>query len=272
MKPRVLITDKINKIAGDILTEVADSDYKETLPEDELASIIGQYDGLMVRSQTKVTSKIIENAKNLKIIGRAGVGTDNINIEDSTKKGIIVVNSPDGNTTAAAEHTIALMLSMARHIPKADALTKQSKWERSKLTGTEVFNKALGIIGLGKIGSRVAKVALSLGMKVLVCDPYTSDEKIEEIGAIPIKSLDHLWPACDFITIHAPKTRETTYLINKNTLNRMKQGVKIINCSRGGIIDEAALKEAIESGHVSAAAIDVFEKEPIVENCLIRMI
>jgi D-3-phosphoglycerate dehydrogenase len=175
-----------------------------------------------------------------------------------------VVNSPEGNTTAAAEHTVALMLAMARHIPKADISVKEGKWERSKLTGCEVFNKTLGIIGFGKIGIRVAKAAHSMGMKVLVCDPFVTKEKVEEFGASYIRSLDEFWPLCDFITIHVPKTKETSYLINKNTLNRMKPGVKIINCARGGIIDEQALKEALESGQVGAAAIDVFEKEPIL--------
>lgn len=264
--PKVLVTDKINKIAGEILEKVAEVDYLETMSEDELAVKIAEYDALMVRSQTKVTAKILENANNLKIVGRAGVGVDNVDVDEATKKGVIVVNSPDGNTTAAAEHTVAMMLAMTRHIPDANISTKNGKWERSKFTGIEVFNKTLGIIGLGKIGSRVAKAAMSLGMNVLVCDPYTNQEKVEELGATYIKSLDDFWGQCDFITIHAPKTKETTALINKNTLNRMKKGVKIVNCARGGIIDEAALKEAIESGQVSSAAIDVFESEPIAND------
>lgn len=263
---KVLVTDKINPIAGKILSEVAEVEYKETLPEEELVKIIGDYDALMVRSQTKVTDKILEAATKMKIVGRAGVGVDNININAATQKGIIVVNSPEGNTTAAAEHTVAMMLSMTRHIPDACISTKSGKWERSKFTGCEVFNKTLGIIGLGKIGSRVAKAAIALGMKVAVSDPFVTKEKVEELGATYIKSMDELWPICDYLTVHVPKTKETAYLINKNTLNRMKQGVKIINCARGGIIDEQALKEALESGQVSAAAIDVFEKEPIAEN------
>ncbi|MDD3013050.1 MAG: phosphoglycerate dehydrogenase [Candidatus Gastranaerophilales bacterium] len=268
---KVLVTDKINKTAGDILSQVAEVHYKETMPEDELALIIGEYDALMVRSQTKVTKKILAAAKNMKIIGRAGVGVDNIDVEESTQRGIIVVNSPEGNTTAAAEHTIAMMLSMTRYIPEADLSTKAGKWERAKFTGVEVFNKTLGIIGLGKIGSRVAKAALALGMKVLVCDPFTSKERVEELGATYIKSLEDFWPLCDFITIHAPKTKETMYLINKNTLNRMKPGVRIVNCARGGIIDEAALKEALDSGHVASAAVDVFEKEPLeADNPLLK--
>jgi len=271
MAYKVLVTDKINEMAGNILSEVAKVQYMETLPEDRLAEIIGEYDALMVRSQTKVTAKILAAAKKMKIVGRAGVGVDNIDVEEATKRGIIVVNSPEGNTTAAAEHTVAMMLSMARHIPEAALSIKSGKWERSKFTGCEVFNKTLGIIGFGKIGARVAKVAVALGMKVIVCDPYVSETTVEELGGICVKNLDSFWPLCDFITIHAPKNRETLSLINKNTLNRMKAGVRIINCARGGIVDEQALKEAIESGHVASAAVDVFEKEPIIpENPLLH--
>ncbi len=259
---KVLITDKINEAAGKILDGAAQVDFVPTLCEDELAEKIKEYDALMIRSQTKVTKKIIEAGKNLKIIGRAGVGVDNIDIESATQNGVIVVNSPDGNTNAAAEHTIALMLAMSRNIPAAAASAKAGKWERSKFTGVEVFGKTLGIIGFGKIGHHVASVALALGMKVIVSDPYTTKEAVEKIGAKYTTNLDEFWPQCDYITIHTPKTKETTALINKNTLNRMKKGVRIINCARGGIIDEAALKEAVESGQVQAAAIDVFETEP----------
>jgi D-3-phosphoglycerate dehydrogenase len=266
MKPKVLITDKIDKVAGDILKDVADVVFMDTLPEDELAKVIGDYDGFMIRSQTKVTPKIIEACKNMKIVGRAGVGVDNVDLEAATNKGIVVVNSPEGNTIAAAEHTVAMMLSMTRYIPEADVSLKAGKWERSKFTGVEVFNKTLGTIGLGKIGSHVAKVAIAMGMKVLVYDPYVTQEKVEEIGAVYVKHLDEFWGQCDYITIHVPKTKETAYLINKNTLNRMKKGVRIVNCARGGIIDETAIKEAIESGHVASAALDVFEKEPIDPN------
>ena len=265
---KVLITDKINDIAKKILVEGKGikADILPTMSEDELCKKIVDYDALMIRSQTKVTKKIIDSAKNLKIIGRAGVGVDNVDIDSATQKGVIVVNSPDGNTNAAAEHTVALMLSMARNIPAAAESTKHGLWERSKFTGTEVYGKTLGIIGLGKIGSHVAQVALALGMKVIVCDPYTSQEAVEALGCEYIAHLDVFWERCDFISIHTPKTRETAHLINKNSLNRMKKGVKIINCARGGIIDEAALKEALESGQVSSAAIDVFEEEPDIKN------
>ncbi|MCD7740485.1 MAG: phosphoglycerate dehydrogenase, partial [Candidatus Gastranaerophilales bacterium] len=259
---KVLITDKINEAAGKILEGTAQVDYIPTLEEAELAEKIKDYDALMVRSQTKVTKKIIESGKNLKIVGRAGVGVDNIDIESATQNGVIVVNSPDGNTNAAAEHTIALMLAMSRNIPAATASTKAGKWERSKFTGVEVFGKTLGIIGFGKIGHHVANVALALGMKVIVSDPYTTKEAVEKIGAKYAANLDEFWGQCDYITIHTPKTKETASLINRNTLNRMKKGVRIINCARGGIIDEAALKEALESGQVAAAALDVYETEP----------
>lgn len=263
---KVLVTDKINEIAKNILLESHEVDVLPTMSEDELCKIIANYDGLMIRSETKVTKKVLEAAVNLKIVGRAGVGVDNVDVETATQKGVIVVNSPDGNTTAAAEHTIALMLSMARNIPAACASAKAGLWERSKFVGTEVFNKTLGIIGLGKIGSHVAKVALALGMKVVVCDPYTTKEAVESIGAEYVAHLDDFWAKCDFITVHTPKTRETTHLINVNSINRMKKGVKLINCARGGIMDESALKEGIESGQISAVAIDVFEDEPNIQN------
>ena len=261
---KVLITDKINEAAGKILEGVAQVEFVPTLSEDELAEKIKDFDALMVRSQTKVTKKILDSAKNLKIVGRAGVGVDNIDVETATQKGIIVVNSPDGNTNAPSEHTLALMLAMSRNIPEAVKSTKEGKWERSKFTGCEVYGKTLGIIGFGKIGHHVAEVAIALGMKVVVSDPYTTEEAVEKIGAKYIRSLDEFWGLCDYITIHTPKTKETTSLINRNTLNRMKKGVRIINCARGGIIDELALKEALENGQVKAAAIDVFETEPDV--------
>ena len=259
---KVLITDKINEAAGKILEGIAQVDFLPTMSEDELAAKIVNYDALMIRSQTKVTKKILEAGKKLKIVGRAGVGVDNVDIEAATQNGVIVVNSPDGNTNAAAEHTIALMLAMSRNIPAAAESTKEGKWERSKFTGVEVFGKTLGIIGFGKIGHHVAQVAIALGMKVIVSDPYTTKESVEKIGAKYVTSLDEFWGQCDYITIHTPKTKETTALINRNTLNRMKKGVRIINCARGGIIDEAALKEALESGQVQSAAIDVYETEP----------
>lgn len=265
---RVLVTDKINEIAKNILLEGKgiEVDVLPTMSEDDLCKTIADYDALMIRSETKVTKKVLEAAKKLKIVGRAGVGVDNVDIESATQSGVIVVNSPDGNTNAAAEHTIALMLAMARNIPSAVASTKSGLWERSKFTGSEVFGKTLGIIGLGKIGSHVAHVAIAMGMKVVVCDPFTTKEAVEAIGGEYVAKLDDFWDRCDYITLHAPKTRETTHMINAETIGKMKKGVKIINCARGGIIDEVALKEAIQTGQVSAAAIDVYEAEPDIKS------
>lgn len=264
---KVLITDKINESAGKIIERVAEVDFLPTMTEDELIKIIPQYEALMVRSQTKVTAKIIEAGINLKIIGRAGVGVDNIDVEAATQKGIIVVNSPDGNTMAAAEHTIALMLAMARNIAPAATSTKQGKWDRSKFTGCELYKKTLGIIGLGKIGSHVAEVALALGMKLVVFDPFASKEIVEKMGADYVSSLDEFWPKCDFITVHVPKTKDTINLINKDSIAKMKKGVRLVNCARGGIINEKDLKDAIEAGQVAAAAIDVYENEPNITEC-----
>ncbi|MGD9581324.1 MAG: phosphoglycerate dehydrogenase [Vampirovibrionia bacterium] len=268
---KVLVTDKINEIAVKILETSCEVDYKPVLSAEELKAIIADYDGLMIRSASKVTKEIIDAANNLKIVGRAGVGVDNVDLEAATDKGIVVINSPEGNTVAAAEHTVAIMLSMARHIPQADKSIKEGKWERSKLTGIEVFKKTLGLIGLGKIGGWVAKIAVSMGMNVIVYDPFVTQEQVEHLGAKYAKSLDEMWPVVDFLTMHVPKTRETMHLINKHTLNRMKKGVKIINCARGGIIDEAALADAIKEGQVAMAAIDVFSEEPVKDSPLLEL-
>lgn len=267
---KVLITDKINEKAADIIKEAVEPVVLPTMEEEELCSVIGEYDALLVRSQTKVTKKVIEAGKNLKIIGRAGVGVDNIDLNAATENGIIVVNSPDGNTHAAAEHTLALMLSMARNIPDAVQSVKTGLWERSKFTGVEVFGKTLGVIGFGKIGQHVAKAALALGMNLVVSDPYTTKEFVEKFGGKYIENISDFWALPDFITIHTPKTPETTHLINKETIAKMKDGVRIVNCARGGIIDEKDLKDALESGKVASAAIDVFEDEKNIQDCVLR--
>ncbi len=264
---KVLITDKINESAGEIIKGVAEPVFMPTMAEDELCKVIGDFDAIMVRSQTKLTAKVLEAAKKLKIAGRAGVGVDNIDIEAATKHGIIVVNSPDGNTNAAAEHTIALMLASARNIAAAAKSTKEGKWERSKFTGVEVFGKTLGVIGFGKIGSHVAKVAVALGMNVIVSDPFTSKETVEKIGAKYVNSLDEIWANADFITVHVPKTPETVNLINKETFKKVKKGVRLVNCARGGIINEHDLKEALDEGIVASAALDVYESEPDITKC-----
>lgn len=264
---KVLITDKINEAAGKIIEPVADVDVLPTMSEEELIKIIPQYDALMVRSQTKVTSKIIEAGKNLKIIGRAGVGVDNIDLNAATQRGIIVVNSPDGNTMAASEHTIALMLAMARNIVPAALSVREGKWERSKFTGVELFKKTLGIIGFGKIGHHVGEVAKALGMKILIYDPFTSREVVEKFGGEYIDNLDNFWGRCDFITVHVPKTKDTINMINKDNIVKMKKGVRLINCARGGIINENDLKDAINSEYVAGAAVDVYENEKDIANC-----
>jgi D-3-phosphoglycerate dehydrogenase len=264
---KVLVTDKINEVAVNILTDGTgiEADLLPTMTEDELVEKIKDYDAIMVRSQTKVTDKIINNS-HLKIIGRAGVGVDNIDVAAATEKGIVVVNSPDGNTVAAAEHTLAMMMALSRHIPAACESARQGKWEKTKFKGNELFGKTLGIIGFGKIGHHVAHVALALGMKVVVSDPFAAREVVEKAGCEYIGTLDELWGVCDYITVHTPKTKDTIHMINKDTIGKMKKGVKLINCARGGIIDEEALKAAIENGQVGGAAIDVFENEPEIQN------
>ncbi len=268
---KVLVTDKINEIAVKILEETCEVDYKPVLSAEELKTIIKDYDALMIRSSSKITEDIIAAADRLKVIGRAGVGVDNVDIDAATDKGIIVINSPEGNTVAAAEHTVAMMLAMTRHIPAADASIKSGKWERSSLTGKEIFNKTLGVIGFGKIGSRVSCTANAMGMKVLVYDPFVGKEIVEKACAHYAASLDDIWKSCDFITMHVPKNKDTLNLIDKDTIAKMKKGVKIINCARGGIINETDLADAILNGQVEMAAIDVFDKEPVEGSPLLKL-
>jgi len=266
-KTKVLVTDKLDESGISILKQTSDVDYKPGLPAAELEEIIKNYDALLVRSQTKATKVVLENASRLKIIGRAGVGVDNIDVETATEKGIIVVNSPEGNTIAAAEHTIALMMSLARHIPKADKSCKENKWERSSFVGTELNGHILGVVGLGKIGQRVAKVAFALGMKILAYDPFVSAELAEELGYKKVELVD-IFKESDFITLHVPKNKDTLNMINKETIATMKDGVRIVNCARGGLINEQDLADALNSGKVAGAAIDVFEEEPCTDSPL----
>lgn len=264
--PKVLVTDELNEAGLNILKQVADVDYKPGIKLDELKKIIKNYDALLVRSQTKVTKEIIEACShNMKIIGRAGVGVDNIDLDVATEKGIIVVNSPEGNTTAAAEHTIAMMMSLARQSPQADLSMKKGEWKRASFLGFELFNKTLGIVGLGKIGSRVGRAAQALGMKVIAYDPFIDKELASKSG-YELVSLEDIWKRSDVITFHIPKTPETTNLLSETTLKKCKKGVRIVNCARGGIVDENALAKAIQSGHVAGAAFDVFSEEPINKN------
>lgn len=265
--PRVLVSDPIEESGLAALQGVAAIDVRTDLTPAQLLEVIGEYDALMVRSQTKVTAEVIEAGKKLRIIGRAGVGVDNIDVPTATRKGVVVVNSPAGNTIAAAEQTIAMMFALARHIAPADASVKRGEWKRSAFTGVELFDKVLGVVGLGKIGSHVANVARAAGMRVVGYDPFVSPERAAEMG-VTLASVEELVSQADFITLHVPKTPETTNLLDAAMLARAKKGVRIVNCARGGIIDEAALVAAVESGHVAGVALDVFAKEPLENDAL----
>lgn len=265
---RVLIADPISKKGIELLSKYCQVDVKTGLSKESLLDIIPLYDALIVRSETKVDRDIIFAGVNLKIIGRAGVGVDNIDVNSATERGIIVVNAPEGNTISACEHTFALMLALARNIPSANASLKRGEWKRKEFTGVELYGKTLGVIGLGRIGLAVSQRALSFGMEVIGYDPYIVKEKIIEMGIKPV-SLDELYSKSDFITIHTPLTEDTRNLINKDAFLKMKQGVRIINCARGGIINERDLVWAIEEGIVAGAGIDVFEKEPLPPDSLL---
>ncbi|MEB3287766.1 MAG: phosphoglycerate dehydrogenase [Vampirovibrionales bacterium] len=271
-KPRVLITDNVNQTAVDILSPICDIVYEKKLSADELKEKIVDVDALMIRSASTVTPDVLDAARHLQIVGRAGVGTDNIDLPAATQRGVIVVNSPDGNTVAASEHTIGMIFALARLIPEGHAGMKQGQWNRSQLMGVELFAKTLGVIGMGRIGQRVAKTCIALGMKVLVFDPFLTQKLADEMG-IQLGSLEDIWAKADFITIHAPKTKETANLLNEKTLSQCKPGVRIVNCARGGIINEADLAKALESGKVAGVALDVFDQEPIAaENPLLALL
>jgi len=266
---RILICDPLAKEGVELLEREKSFkvDVKTKLPPEDLKKIICQYEALVIRSQTKVTKDVIKHAKNLKVIGRAGIGLDNVDIAQASKEGIIVVNSPTGNTVSTAEHAFSLLLSMSRNIPQADASLKNKKWERKKFMGVEVYGKTLGIIGLGRIGSEVAKRALSFSMKVLAYDPFLSHEKAEALGVESV-NIDKLFRVSDYLTIHTPLTADTKNLINKSTLSKMKKTVRIINCARGGIVNEKDIADAVKNGTVAGAAFDVFENEPPFESKL----
>lgn len=262
---KVLISDGLAKEGLEILgkAESIGVDVKIGLKPEELVACIGDYDGIIVRSATKVTKEVIEAGKNLQVIGRAGVGVDNIDVESATKKGIIVMNAPGGNTVSTAEHTMGMLLALSRNITQADKSVKEGKWEKTKYTGVEVSGKTLGVIGLGRIGSYVAQLALAFNMKILAYDPYISVEKAKRMG-IKLVEIDELYRNSDYITLHVPKSDETKGMISKAEFDMMKDGVRIINCARGGLIDEQALYEVLKSGKVAGAALDVYENEPPV--------
>lgn len=259
---KILVSDPVSEQGIAILRGHFDVDVKTKLPLEELVKIIPAYDALVVRSETKVTADVLNAASNLKVIGRAGVGVDNIDVEHATKCGIIVLNAPEGNTMAATEHTVAMMLGLARNIPQAYKSMQEGLWERSKFTGVEVRGKTLGIFGLGRIGTGVAKRALALEMNVLAYDPFINLDTVNALG-IEAAEIDSILERADFITLHLPKTPQTTNMFNKEAFAKMKKGMRIVNCARGGVINEADLIEAIGQGIVAGAALDVFENEPV---------
>src|SRR5688572_10308628 len=267
-KPKVLISDKMDPNAAAIFRERGcEVDEITGKTPEELKAIIGQYDGLAIRSATKVTKEIIDAATNLKVIGRAGIGVDNVDIPYASSKGIVVMNTPFGNSITTAEHAIALMFALARQLPEANAQTQDGKWPKNDFMGVEVTGKTLGLIGAGNIGSIVADRALGLRMKVVAYDPFLSPERAVEMGVEKVE-LDDLLARADFITLHTPLTDQTRNILSADNLAKTKKGVRIVNCARGGLIDEAALKELLESGHIGGAALDVFREEPAKENPL----
>ncbi len=269
--PKVLISDKMSPTATEVFKKSGvEVDVKTGMSEEELIAVIADYDGLAIRSATTVTPAVFEAARNLKVVGRAGIGVDNINQPAATANGCVVMNTPFGNSVTTAEHAISMMMALARMIPAANASTHGGKWEKSKFMGTELYSKTLGLIGCGNIGSIVANRAQGLKMKVIAADPYLSAEKADEMNIRKVE-LDELLAEADFITLHTPLNDSTRNILGKENLAKLKKGARIVNCARGGLIDEHALKEAIESGHVAGAALDVYESEPAKENVLFGM-
>jgi D-3-phosphoglycerate dehydrogenase len=270
MASRVLISDALSPAAVAIFKDRGlDVEFAPNLGKDKekLAATINGFDGLAIRSATKVTAKLLEQAKSLKVIGRAGIGVDNVDIPAATARGVIVMNTPFGNSITTAEHAITLMLSLARQIPEADTSTRAGKWEKNKFLGVEIYGKTLGIIGCGNVGSIVADRALGLKMKVIAYDPFLSAERAVRLGVEKVE-LDELWRRADFITLHTPLTENTRNIINAETLSQMKAGIRLVNCARGELIDEAALAAALKTGHVAGAALDVFREEPATQSIL----
>ncbi len=266
--PKVLIADKLSHAAVNIFkVRGVEADVKTGLSKEELLKIVDQYDGIAIRSATKITKDVIAAAKKLKVVGRAGIGVDNVDIPAATAAGVIVMNTPFGNSITTAEHAIALMMALARELPVANASTHAGKWEKNKFMGVELYGKTLGLIGCGNIGGIVADRAKGLKMHVVAYDPYLSSERAEELGVEKVE-LDDLLGRADFITLHTPKTPETQNIISAEAIAKMKKGVRLINCARGGLVDEAALKAALDSGHVAGAALDVFSEEPAKTNIL----
>jgi len=265
---KVLISDKLSPLAKEIFEQRGiEVDQIVGMTPEELIAKIGDYDGLAIRSATKVTPAVLEAAKNLKVVGRAGIGVDNVDVKEATSNGVVVMNTPFGNSITTAEHAIAMMFALARQIPQADSSTQEGKWEKSRFMGVELTSKTLGVIGCGNIGSIAAERALGLKMKVAAFDPFLSEERATELGVEKVE-LDELFAKADFITMHTPLTDSTRGIINKDSFAKMKDGVRIINCARGGLIVEEDLKEALDNGKVAGAALDVFAEEPAKENIL----
>jgi D-3-phosphoglycerate dehydrogenase len=265
---KILVAEKIANSGIEMLKEDYEVEFNTELTPEELVAEIGQYDGLIVRSATKVTREVIEAADNMKIIGRAGVGVDNVDVQAATERGIIVCNAPTSNIVSAAEHTIALMLAQSRNIPQASASMRECKWERSKFVGTEVYEKTLAIFGLGRIGALVAERARCMGMRLIGYDPYVTPERAQTMGVEVFEDVDEILAQADYITVHLPKTKETIGMFGAEEFAKMKDGVRLINTARGGIYQTEALMEALESGKVASAAIDVYEVEPCTDSPL----
>ncbi|MGB0855185.1 MAG: phosphoglycerate dehydrogenase [Pikeienuella sp.] len=269
--PKVLISDKLSEAAVQIFRDRGvEVDFQPDLGKDpaKLKAIIGEYDGLAIRSATKATAEIIAAADNLRVIGRAGIGVDNIDLSAASAKGIVVMNTPFGNSITTAEHAIAMMFACARQIPAADASTQASKWEKSKFMGSEITGKTLGLIGCGNIGAVVASRALGLKMKVIAFDPFLGVDKAKEMGVEKIDDIDDLLARADFVTLHLPKTEKTANILSAERIAKMKKGARLVNCARGGLVDEAAVRAALDSGALAGAAFDVFAEEPAKENVL----
>jgi D-3-phosphoglycerate dehydrogenase len=267
-RPRVLVKEKIGDSGVELLREHFDVDLGVDWDEGQLGERIGEYEGIVIRSATKMTGELIERAERLRVIGRAGVGVDNVDVEAATRRGIVVANAPESNVVTAAEHTMALLLALARNIPQAHSSLTAGRWERSSFSGVELYEKTLGILGFGRIGQLVAYRARGFGMRVLAFDPLVSAERYRELGVEKAASADALYSQADFVTVHLPKTPETEGFLGAEAFARMRDGVRVLNVARGGLVDEAALKDALDSGKVAGAALDVFPSEPMTESPL----
>ena len=272
LPPKVLIADAISQPGADELSRDNELDVaiKTGLSEEELIALIGPFSGLIVRSQTRVTADVLNAGAKLRVVGRAGVGVDNVDVETATRRGIVVLNAPGGNTVSTAEHAFSLLLAVARKIPQADANVRSKNWDKKNFEGVELYNKTLGVIGMGRIGSELSRRAIAFGMRVMAYDPYLSATRARTLQVEVVDELDDLLSSADFISLHTPLTAETRHIVDAVRLQKTKRGVRIINCARGGLIDEAALVQALQAGHVAGAALDVFEIEPLPADSPLR--